>query len=231
MNQVHQKTWIAVLFCVSLFPLQLLAEEPDGEKTWPLSGYSVSAGPTFKLMEFDYYRSSEDSEPAGTMTEGFNVSYFVKLGSPYHFFSNSRRYGYFFEAEYSGFSLDKQEIGAEERDMGTSVEGSFWYVTPVAFMLFGPVPQGEKEWSVFLGVGAGLGYLDVSGDIYLTEDGSYDYRTVDESGVDIAASVIIEAHYDHWVTRISGGGPFLEVGDNTYSMFSFSWDLGYSFYF
>lgn len=189
--------------------------------------YTLTVGVSAKEMDFDYYRHSGDSSPSGTMTEGMYFTYLLRAGSPYVLIEG-QKVGYYFETGISDFSMSKQNVGDEETDLGTSVAGRFWYVMPVGFYVFGPLPGNKKELSVLAGAGIGIGYLDAKGDMLLTEDGSNELHQVDTNGVDIAVSVLIEAHYNKWVSRIYGGGPLLDVGESTYSLFDFVWDFGYT---
>jgi len=77
----------------------------------------------------------------------------------------------------------------------------------------------------------GVGYLIAQGEMILTEDGSNERLPIDVNGVDIAVTLLLEGRYRHWVTRMHGGGPYLDRGGHTYSLFGFSWDLGYRFAF
>lgn len=219
---------IGMLFIICLFPA--LTAHADATGLLP-SGYKLTIGLTVKETDFDYYRNSDtDPDPAGSMTEGMYPTWLLRLGSPYHFFSGSR-WGYYIETGLSNFSMSKQNVGDEEKDLGTSVHGRFVYVAPVLVYLFGPPPKGRDEWSFITGVGVGAGYISARGDMILTEDGSNEHIDVNVDGVDFAGGLLLEAHYGNWVSRIYGGGPFIDVGANTFSVFEFSWDFGYVYTF
>jgi len=165
------------------------------------------------------------------MTEGMYITYLLRAGSPY-ILNESKKFGYYFETGISDFSMSKQNTDGIEKNLGTSVKGRFWYITPMAIYIFGPTPKGEQELSLLTGLGVGIGYLDAEGDMFLTEDGSNEYHKVDTSGLDIAVNVMMEAHYGKWISRIHGGGPILDdARGNSYAIFNFAWDIGYNFTF
>ena len=215
----------SVLF-FSIYPSYIQAEN----STSALNGYTLTLGFAMKELSFDYYRSDNDIFPAGSMTEGMYPTYFFRAGSPY-VLSENKKWGFYFEAGFSNFSMSKQNVGNDEIDLGTSVDGNYWYITPIGFYLFGPVPKNKDELSVITGIGLGPGYVSARGNMILTEDGSNELLKVDTQGVDLAVSILIEARYGKWVSRIYGGGPFLTSNSSTYSAFDFTWDFGYIFTF
>lgn len=218
-----------ILFCLVVLCM-LLPESTRADDARLLKGYTLTVGISAKQLDFDYYRNKNDSNPSGSMTEGMYITYLLRAGSPY-ILSNSKRWGYYFETGISDFSMSRQNVGNREKKLGTSVDGRFWYISPIGFYLFGPAPENKNELSLITGIGVGIGYLDADGDMILTEDGSNDLHKVDANGVDLAINLLIEAHYGKWMTRIYGGGPFLDKGGSTYSIFDFAWDIGYTYTF
>lgn len=226
MNNFIKAVMVNFFVLCLLLPAHIRAE--DSESIF--SGYTLTVGITAKQLDFDYYRLVDDLDPAGSMTEGMYATYLLRAGTPY-VLSENKKWGYYFETGFSNFSMKKQNVGYDERDLGTSVDGNYWYVAPVGFYLFGPVPKNKNELSVIAGVGVGVGYLSAKGDMLLTEDGSNELLQVDVKGTDLAVSVLLEARYGAWMTRIYGGGPSLDKGESSYSIFAFSWDFGYVFTF
>lgn len=220
----HMSVFVIVIFVLLPFPIKA---ENDNSL---LAGYTLTIGASAKELVLNYYRSADDSDPAGIMTEGLHYTYLLRASSPYSLRENSR-WGYYFETGFSNYSLSKQNVGEDTLDLGTSVSGTYWYVTPIGFYLYGPVPGEKKELSILTGIGVGLGYLRAKGSMMLTEDGSNLLHNVDKDEIDIAASILIEAYYGHWVSRIYGGGPYTESRQDAYSIVNFSWDVGYTFVF
>ena len=226
LRQWKNHSWLFAAIILVLLPFPIKAEDDDSL----LAGYSFTVGASAKELTLNYYRSADDSDPAGIMTGGLYYTYLLRASSPFTLRENSR-WGYYFETGFSNYSLSKQNVGEEELDLGTSVSGTYWYITPVGFYLYGPVPGEKKELSILTGIGVGIGYLKAKGSMKLTEDGSNQLHNVDKDEIDIAVSVLIEAYYGHWVSRIYGGGPYTESRQDAYNIVNFSWDVGYTFVF
>ena len=194
------------------------------------SGYRLTAGVSVKEVTFQYFRSENDSSPAGEMTEGMDLTYVLRAESPY-FMGKKGKFGYYLEFGLSGFSMSKQNVDLEEKELGTSMKGRFFYITPVSFFPIYGFENQNDSLSILGGAGLGIGYLDAKGEMILTEDGSGERHVVDVGGFGIAVSILLEFRYGRWMSRIYGGGPFLDRRGSTYSIFGFSWDFGYSFVF
>ena len=197
---------------------------------WFLNGYSLTVGVSVKELTLNYYRNSSDSDPAGVMTNGMDFTYLLRAFSPYQVSENGK-WGYFFETGFSSFNMDLQNVGNNEKDLGTSVKGNYFYITPIGFYLFGPIPKNKNELSVIIGAGVGVGYLNAKGDMILTEDKSYEKININKSGVDIAVSLLMEARYNHFGIRIYGGGPILNYSNSSLSAVEFAFDIGYIYTF
>jgi len=223
MNKIIKTAAFNTILFFFIFPVSIKAED----NVSLLSGYTLTAGVSMKQLDFDYYRSGNDISPAGSMTEGMYLTYLLRAGSPY-VLSDNKKWGYYFETGFSDFAMSRQNTGNKEKDLGTSVNGNFWYMTPVGFYLFGPVPDNKNELSIIAGAGLGIGYMSAKGEMILTEDGSNELHKVDIKGFDLAVNILLEARYGKWVSRIYGGGPYLDTGASTYSVFDFSWDFGYT---
>lgn len=194
-----------------------------------LRGSTIAVGPVLKSVDFNYTRPDEE-EYAGSLTEGSELTYFIRYGTPCYF-SENKRWGYNFELEYSNFHMTKQRTGSRELDLGTEVEGHYWYLRPIGYILSGPIPEGKPEFSWIGGLGLGLGYIQVEGDIILTEDGSDEHVSIDQRGFGISANLILEAYYWNLVSRLNFGGTVLGDDGAAHDIFEISWDLGYVFRF
>lgn len=194
-----------------------------------LKGWTITAGPSFKELLLDYTRSGSENI-AGSMTEGLYTTYFIRVGSPY-WLTKSKRWGWNIEWDYSDFHMTKQNVGTEEMDLGTEVYGYTWYISPMGLLLFGAVPEGNPEFSLITGISVGLGYIQATGDMLLTEDGSNEYIEIEESGFGINASILLEVHYWNLMSRLQFGGSVLGSDRATYDAFEMVWDFGYTLRF
>ncbi len=224
MRQNKLQKWFCMICCL-MASVTALADE----------GYSFTLSLSSRELSLDYYPA--DSDPSkeklqilASMTSGMKITPTILLRTPYQFEAGTRA-GYYFESSIARFSMTLQNVetadGIEERDLGTQVKGDYWYITPVVFGLYGPLPQGQPEWSHIIGLGVGIGYLNAKGSMQITGDGTNRLLTVDESGFDIAVTLLYEVHYKNWMLRVFDGGPALTRGLFSYSINEFSMDLGY----
>jgi len=198
-----------------------------------LNGYSFTTGFSLNRLDFNYY-NPDSAVPAGSMTEGAYSTYFLQANSPYSLTSN-KKWGYYFEYGYSNFSMHKQNVAGKEKNIGSFVNGSFLYATPIVFYLVGAVPKGEKELSLILGLGVGLGYMNAKGNLILTEDGSNKNHKVNETNINLSSGALFEVHYGNFVTRLYMGGATsqepIESKNGFYSVGHGELDIGYQFHF
>ena len=193
-----------------------------------VAGYTINVGIKSKQLDFDV--SEEGSlKTSGSLTEGSFVTQHLSINSPYHFFSENQRWGYYFEYGFGNFEMNVQNSGDLEVDLGTSAKGSYLYFSPVAFYNFGDSIKLKKKDSFMFGIGAGIGYLQADGNIVLTET-TNQLVNFDVNGVDLSVFVVMEYLHDEWFFRAQGGGPSLTDAGFDYEIFDFSLVVGYSFY-
>lgn len=222
---------LVFVFLLSVLPKSGTAEEI--EKYTVLEdggtyGFMLGLGVSLKYVSFDVYRSGETT-PEGTLSEEENITYFLLAGSPYQYFGRGNL-GYYLEMGISPFSFNQQEVGLNNQDLGTSVDGRYFYLTPVFFLNFGD-KYFVKNYSAKLGFGIGVGYLRASGDIIFTENGQNTRFTYNINEWGIAYSLMLDARYKQWIFRLTFGGPEVTEGDYEYNVFEGSFDVGYTFYF
>ncbi len=224
MLSLKKQKWTYML-CSLLVSVSAFAEE----------GYSFTLSLSSQELSLDYYPADVDYEKEklqilASMTSGLKTTPTLLLKSPYQF-EAGEKWGYYFESSVARFSMTLQNVetanGIEELDLGTQVNGNYWYITPIIFGLYGPLPQGQPQWSHIIGLGVGVGYLNAKGTMRITGDGSNRLLKVDKSGFDIAVSLLYEVHYKNWMLRIFNGGPSLTRGLFSYSINETSMDFGY----
>lgn len=88
--------------------------------------------------------------------------------------------------------------------------------------------SSKNNYSLLGGLGVGLGYLNASGDIILTET-TQQQLDFDISGPAIAITLFIDYRIANYVTRISGGLTSYSEGDLEYDSFAFAMDFGFVF--
>ena len=92
----------------------------------------------------------------------------------------------------------------------------------------GQRPHGKYDQTLVTGRGAGLGYLNTSGDIIFTET-TQQRAAIDVSGVALAVSLFLDYRFGSYMTQISGGLTCHAEGTYEYEAFGFSWSFVYTF--
>lgn len=215
---------------MSLLLLVLLMPEVswcDGLVTDFLSSYRVTVGVSAYGGEFDVFDNNE-SPSAGTMTENFSYTPYVQLGSPYKFFGETD-IGVLMEYDFTSFSLNKQAIGEEDVDLGTSVEGYSMFATPTLIVsILGRQPGVGSDQSLIVGTGFGVGYLRAKGDIIFTET-TGEKKDIDISSLALSLSVFTDYRFGNFVTRISIDMTSVPRSDTEYRYTGYSLRAGYVF--
>jgi len=213
-----------------LFLLFLITPETswcDGSFTGFLSSYRFTVGVSAYGGEFSVFDKNE-SPAAGTLSENFTYTPYISLRSPYRFFGESD-IGVFMEYDFTRFSLNKQLVGEEQIDLGTSVSGYSAFVTPTLIVsYFGRQPYGENNQSLIFGTGFGLGYLSATGDIIFTET-TQERQKINISSAAFALSVFTDYRIGNFSTRIAISMTDVPKSDMEYRYTGYIFRIGYIF--
>ncbi len=162
-------------------------------------------------------RQSLQAEPAGKtenigkMEGDFSVWPTILIRSNDAFFTDSH-WGYSYEFIAGKFNIDKQEVEGEQLDLGTEVEGYYAYLIPMFYYKIGQIDNNERtSWNTTLGLGIGIGYLNLDGDMIMTEVNSNIKKNVSGSGIGMSVGLYIEFDNNDWFIRISNYAPEVEI--------------------
>jgi len=230
-----------VFLSIFIIPAISFSDEPpaDEKKHW-YNGIILDIGVTASQVQLDVEEFEDGSKVSdGTLSTEISYAPFITAGSKYRYFGGTK-FGYNIQITFSGFRVDKQDFDDDDlEDVGTSAKGYFVYALPVFFYNLGDkVFENGKGKSLKFGIGVGVGYLEVEGDIILTnlEDGSQEKHDFDVSTdpIDLAAFVMMDVRYNKWLLRISGGGPWIvnwnDEDGYEFGLFDISMSLAYSFH-
>lgn len=235
-------SWILVvlLLMVGVFPALaqdampgdwglLLAElstdkvpDPEREKP-PVPGYQGGVGISFHQVQLDVMEGS-DNLVVASIRGNFTLTPYFNLMSPVRRFGKSQ-FGYYWKYAFSMFYLDEQESffawESQWQDMGTSVKGMFLYVMPV--LVWQPTPN--MRW----GLGFGLGYLSMKGEVIIFRDLDPDQPFTQ----DINLSELTTGYYLSWeavkgalVFGVGVGGLTGKTKPYKYDLADLSLDVG-----
>ena len=189
--------------------------------------YSLRVGISQKTLDFEVTEIGNNFY-SGSLTEGQYITYALQLNSPYEFIKDSN-FGYYFEYGFYQFEMDYQVTnnGTVEQDLGTFVDGTSIYISPVLFYNIGDNVNNKKKHSLIIGMGVGIGYIDASGEIEFTETTS-ELFDIDIAKVDISFVALIEYHFDNWFIRFNQSGPSIREGNYDYDIVDETITFGYS---
>jgi hypothetical protein len=163
----------------------------------------------------------------GVLASGFQPTVFVDIGSPYKFFGESNL-GWYVLYSFRHFDADKQLVGEskESLDLGTSASGYMMYLTPVIFL----GSRGDEASTRFrIGMGAGVGYVNASGDIVYTETDELERHDIDISNASYTFGILMEGMQHNVLIRVSAQIGMFNEGGLSYETPDISVDIGYVF--
>ncbi|RME62620.1 MAG: hypothetical protein D6778_10900 [Nitrospirae bacterium] len=172
---------------------------------------------------------SSDDETLGEMVSRTSVWPGISIGSRERYFGDSKfGYSVFFFAWF--MEMDKQKVDGQELDLGTSVSGYFAYLTPTISYRFGDRYSMESpNWMMTVGLGLGLGYLYVNGDIIATRLNPPQRQSLHEGGFGLSSGIFAEIIKKRWFLRFTNFGPILDRDTFKLSLQYYSFFLGRRF--
>ena len=181
------------------------------------SRWSFLAGVSLKEVSLDVYRKGS-SDSLGTLVSDYLIlpEFVVERGITY--FPDSAA-GYKYVFGFGGFSMDKQEVDAENVDLGTSARGYYFYAMPViAYDFF----KAKHAQSLLFGLGFGVGYMNVKGDLILTETDLQTRHEFDFSEFNYSSGLFFEYALESWSLSFNLYGPSASDGDYEYDVYDFN---------
>ncbi len=159
-----------LVFCNSLFAQEPAVEDktPQESQVQAVSDaeddvlFSISVGAEAKITAFTITDTVTGHELA--TLNGTGVSPAVRITTGDILDNPRNKIRIFFEAGYSDFSTDKQTVEDEEKDLGTSIDGKYYYLMPMIY--YSEVEKGgnfSDSSGLVFGIGLGIGSLKAEG--------------------------------------------------------------------
>ena len=210
------REWSAMLAAVSG---EVAPEGEDEEPAEKFPGYQGGFGISFRQIQLDVMEGSENLIVA-SIRGNFTPSPYFNLMSPVRHFGESQ-FGYYWKYAFSLFSMDEQESffawESEWQDLGTSVTGQFFYVMPVLIW----EPEQDNNNTMRWGLGFGLGYLSMNGDVIIYQD----FDPGQPFTHDININELTTGWYISWEYGMGGMVFGVSVGSLTGSTSPYKYDL------
>ena len=220
----------ALLIYCALYPVCQSAEEAPLSESWfriLIERSIIRVGVGFRSDEITVTDDALNGEGQLVNERGFQPS--LSIGFENAYFGESN-WGYSAVLGYTQFDMDKQKIGNDVVDLGTSAEGELFYLAPSVFYNWGSKHYDGGYFK--LGGALGIGYLRTKGDVLLTDLSGNPRHSFDIKSDPISASVglFAETGYKDWFLRLQVAGPVVEEEDREISGATVGLTFGYTFH-
>jgi len=174
-------------------------------------------------------KSTSNNAVLGTLVEKTALWPSVGLKTKERYFGDSK-FGYTAEMMAWYMRLDRQKVGSQEINMGTSARGYFAYLTPTLYYRFGDRYSMESpNWMASIGIGVGVGYLNVKGSIITTGLAPQTREAININGIGLSSGVFFEVLKNRWFFRFTSYGPSLNTGSHNLELRDNAIKIGRSF--
>ena len=197
--------------------------------------YEIYLGVDVGLKTLTVRDSKNDNTNLGTMKSKFTVSPSVGYQTSEYYFSDTSKWGYYFEVNGATYTTDKQQVidpdGVHILDLDTEIKGFSLYALPVIYYHFNRFSDNRKI-SYKLGAGAGIGYLDLNGTIKVTNlsHPEFDeYKTVNSANYGYTMGFYFEIAYKNFSYSVQGYGPSTSDSIYSYQFSNFVASFRYAF--
>jgi len=157
-------------------------------------------------------KSSINNTLLGEMVDQASLWPSLTLKTKERYFGSSN-FGYTAEMMAWYMKLDRQRKAGKEVNLGTSVRGYFGYLTPTLYYRFGDKYSiDSSNWMSTLGIGLGVGYLNVKGSMITTETSPNRLEQIHDVGFGASTGLFLEVMKNGWFLRLTNFGPILNNG-------------------
>ena len=133
----------------------------------------------------------------------------------------------------STFMVNKQKLNKGVEDIGTSLSGEYFYVLPIFFYQFGDrTNENKRNYSLSIGVGWGVSYTSMRGEIRLTEERknqSLENRPleiIDTQQISYAAGYFFRLEVGKYFLLATTYTPQMSRGEYVYRVNNVVWAIG-----
>lgn len=168
-------------------------------------GVSISQ-PSLKV------KSASNNTVLAEMVDKASIWPSVSIKTKERYFGDSN-FGYTAEAMAWYMRMNRQKVGKNTVDLGTSARGYFAYLTPTLYYRFGDkYSMQSSHWMTTVGLGIGVGYLNVNGTMMTTGITPSTLQRIDDVGFGVSTGLFVEVMKNQWFLRFASFGPALNNG-------------------
>jgi hypothetical protein len=188
----------------------------------------IDIGLSNKITKFRV--ESSQSKLLGEMESKLIKSYFVNIAWPDYYFQNSAS-GIQLTLSATSIDIDSQDIGAYDVvSLGTEIKGEYFNLMPTWFYHWGDRQfYNNQGIAARIGLGTGIAYLHLQGDVLLTDADPEQRITVDLTNDPLALSAyaFAELRINFWTIRANLGRVFKSASDLDYQLRDENINLGF----
>ena len=169
--------------------------------------------------------SEEDSQK--DLAEMENDLYFTPafaIRSENNYFHQDSNWGYFLEFNGGLYNVNRQVVNDDTVNLNTELKGFYWDLTPTIFYNLGN--KTRDSLALKMGLGVGIGFLSVSGNVILTEQILQDTVKYNDNNYGFTVGIFCETTLNSWFLQIKGYGPYIVVDDKDLFLANIKMTLG-----
>ena len=237
MSCISRFSLCQLLLLISVCSIQLAAETANTATDTAINDESyfkklvrrsvIHVGASFRTDQLEITNSALEGQ--GTLVNERGLGPFLTIGFENAYFGESR-WGYTAVIGWTPIEMDKQKVGDEIIDLGTSADGEFFFIAPSIYYMFGA--KHYEGWYFKPGFAFGLGYLRTDGDVLLTSlagNPRYDFDTNDDPFT-VSVGIYLETGYKDWFARLQIAGPISSDEDREIAGATIGLTFGYTFH-
>lgn len=180
----------------------------------PVAGAELILGIALRDSDISVQDADSGRELARVSDKQRVVPQFVVKTRDRHFGDSS--FGWFVDFGEGYVRGDRQRVNGQDVDLGTTLSAVYWQLTPTIFYdLNRGAPVEASHFRA--GFGLGLGYMDVSGDVILTNEPGQPRRTYSEEKYTYSLGIFFEYSKNDWLFQIKHYGPQARGGGVRFS--------------
>ncbi len=172
--------------------------------------------------------SGDGTDDIAIVEDEFDYYPFVSLKTDSNYFGEKSGWGYDLELSGSVFDLNKQSVSGNSVSLGTGIRGVSVYLIPHLYYHFNRFT--DNGWSSKVGIGVGVGYLNLKGTFQVTDPNNPKYNdieSVNTKGLGNAGGLFIEISKGKHSVLMENYAP--DIDDERYSYMHSDYSISYRY--
>ena len=176
---------------------------------------TVSIGAEVGFKSIAVIEKEANNDQIAKLSKGLSVAPSIIIASNEKYIWVDENWGYHVQVKGGWYSLNKQSINDDSNDLNTKISGFSIYAVPVGYYHFNK--NVTDNWTYKLGVGVGLGWINLDGEFEVTNKKHLEYgeiNSIDTARFGTALGVFFEANYKNHAVILQNYAP--QISDDDY---------------